>query len=259
MVRYLAVVVLMLYALYTGPANVLREGGFAVGMALGIFPLVLVSYRHSSLKIVTTLISLILVLMVPLSQLAFHEDRAGFAYGVGVLYFGLLTLAFISLVLVLIGYLLRRGILGGVRPCRVLFLAYAIPLIFIGLANFLLFSVLTPLFLPNYSVSIGFLAFQIVTWLIILGLSVRIDDDALVQPIRERGLGQIDVKREVIAAFGVFLILGTLFEALRGLWTLWLGFALLLTLMSLSLWKMLKHVLTVPASPTTEQLSPSDP
>lgn len=258
MVRYFALALVLLDAYFTRPTHVLHEWGFGVGITLGVFTLLWVSHRYSSLKAVTTLISLIFVFLLFFSQLFSYEDRRGLAHGVGELYFGLLTLGLETLVAILVGYLLREGFVGVMTPCLVLFNSYTRSLFSIGFAYFLLFSALTPVFLPHYSITAGFLVFQIVTWLVIVARSARIDDSALAQFIRQRGLGQFDLKTQVRLFFLGLLLLGTLFESFRGLWKAWLGTAVLLTLMSLSFWKMLRHVLAVPAESTTK-LRPPDP
>lgn len=114
------------------------------------------------------------------------------------------------------------------------------------LAAFPCFSLLTPLFLRRYSVAAGFLAFQLAAWLAILGLSNRVADDALAGPIGLRGLRRLDAQRPAVLVLGATLVLGTLTEAIRGLWALWAGTAVLLLLIGFSAWKMLKHVLGTP-------------
>lgn len=246
MLPYVPLALLVLDAVYIGPSAVARQWGFGIALGLATLALALFATRRPWLTPVTTSGSLGLVFMVVFSQLAFTEARTGFAYGEGTLYFGLLGLGLTATVLVFTGYLLRPGLVDGDRACRFLFNAYTIPMVVLVLAAFPCFSLLTPLFLRRYSVAAGFLAFQLAAWLVILGLSGHVADDALAGPIGRRGLRRLDVRRPAVLALGATLVVGTLSEATRGLWALWAGTAVLLVLGALSSWKMLKHVLGTP-------------
>ncbi|MBW1740597.1 MAG: hypothetical protein JRJ42_05595 [Deltaproteobacteria bacterium] len=99
----------------------------------------------------------------------------------------------------------------------------------------------------NFYLTPSILLWQIGTWLLILFLSIKmIDDEELAEHISTKGLSRFRSKKTIYIGFAILLATCTFFEAFRGLWWVWFGTAIWVTLMFASLWKIWKHVFDVP-------------
>jgi hypothetical protein len=254
MFRLIAGILLTVYVVSVGVNHFLQIWGFGVGLGAGILLVIGLNLRYKS-PLIFSLFSFLLLLLISFSHFSLYVLNEKITKGYILLYLGIFILILTFFILVLAGYPLRKFFVPDHAAFHV-FNIFNWVLILSGV-NFLLFDLLAPIFIQEYSDIYGFLIWYILAWFLLMLLLQRVDDKIIKESVQNSGLKTFDLKKQIIAGYVVLIGLSTFFEAFRGLWWVWLGTAIWVTLIFASLWKIWKHVLDVPE--TKEKSMASSP
>jgi hypothetical protein len=83
----------------------------------------------------------------------------------------------------------------------------------------------------------------VLSWLTILAIQYFLINEKIIGSIVEyKHFRNNNIKNNFIYIFGIFIIISTLFEFFRGLWRVWLGNAIWISLIFISLWMIFKYI-----------------
>ncbi len=231
--------------LAVGSPPVLSAYGYGVALGGGIVVLTMLLLRWQEYYLLNVF-SLLLLPWVVLSALRDAISSFQITVGWQAILFGIVSLVLWGTALLLNGYPLRRGLLALDQHCQRLYHIYNRGLVYSGGAFLVLNLGMGTSYAKAYDPLHIFLVLQGFTWALLLLLSARVEDEAVRQYVAKQGLKPQALKHPLLIGWGLVLILGTLCEMARGAWGLWVGTAIVLSLVLANFWKVWKHHLDVP-------------
>ncbi len=251
-IHLIPVIILAAYALAIVGTHPFQILGFGVGLGLGLVCIFLIGLRYR-LPLIFSLFSFLLLLLVSFSHFSFYvanneitKEHFLLPYYLGLfLFLGLL----IRIILTLSAFPLGKTVFAYGHPSWY-FYKVLVAVLIRGWGSFLMFSVVAPVFeplyIPGYCDAYAFLIWSVLMWCSLPLFHLRVDNQKIKDTIQNRKLRTFDAKRQIILGY-IFLIgISTLFESFRGLWWVWFGTAIWITLVLASFWKIWKHILDVP-------------
>ena len=103
-----------------------------------------------------------------------------------------------------------------------------------------------------YKIPIAYLTnvLAIISWAVICVVQYLYGNDKTIGKIVEkRDFEKFPLKNKIFVGFAIFLIVSTFFEIFRGLWLVWFGTALWITLIFASLWRIFRNIFASTPSP----------
>lgn len=245
----------------------LRTGGFGIGGEVFIVFFTFFLLRKKSAPLFISLLYGVFAL-VCFSYLAYldlvediNTSFEGIIMNAGFIF---TLILFLFSILLFTLYPIRKGAEKGDKVCdyqqRVFIycagggcaLYYPFTFLWLGVIDFIRYVKTdnpyssTEFLVQNTPFTYGLLISQLICWILIYIFTRRTNEKELIKWIKERKLGEFNVKKKVIIGFIVLLGICTFFESFRGLWWVWFWTAILLILIFASLWKVWRHVLDVP-------------
>lgn len=247
-IHLIAGIFLIVYALSIGVNHFFQIWGFGIGLGCGMVSIIIILLRYR-LPLIFSLFSYLLLVLISFSHFSFYMVNERITKGYILLYLGIFLLILIAIMVTLSAFPLGRTVFTYGHPSRYIYGVFLSVLIY-GYVGFLLFSVVAPVYVPHYIPGYHdvfvFLIWSILMWSFLLLLLLKVDNKKIKETIQNRNLRTFDAKKQITLGYTALIGLSTFFEAFRGLWWIWFGTAMWISLMSIGLWKIWKHVFDVP-------------